>query len=538
MSGLFEKRADGSTRRMERNKKENKARRKRRTITVSVTAVMLVLFAASLVVNSNYIRRTLPAISIGGHSFTAVEFDYFYNNAYQEYANWVQEQFGEYEDYVASLLPSSEIPLSNQVYDADTGETWADFFTERAIANMSELLKFYNAAEAAGFQIPPEGVAQIEDAITSIMDEARSYVALYPNQYTSPDGYLHALFGSAINERGLRNVMMFVQRAVTYSESMRTSFTFTPGELEEYYLENRDLLDIFSFRVLFVEPVYLDREDYASDEDYEEATDNELAVANLKAQRMADEIGSEEDFIAVAREYDADVYGDPLSTRMDQMGEELDPDFAEWLTGEEPLKFGDMKIIDYPYGSALMFFIARNDNSYFTTAMRQILLLRDELSPDSFPAGVEDPEYIDLLADIDSQAGERAKEVLGIFTSGEASEERFAELVAIYSDDNIEGGYYDRIAKFMYQSQTTYTLRVVDEIEQWLFDRERAVGDFELIRTEAYGYHIVYFMGFGERMRDIIAEDRMGSSTFLAWGESLPAAGEVTRHWAFMFTMA
>ena len=538
MSGLFEKRADGSSRRIERKNKENKARRKRRTIAVSVTSVLLILFAASLVINSNFIRRTLPAVSIGGHSFTAVEFDYFFNNAYQEYASWVQESVGDNEEYAKSLMPSSELPLSSQTQNPDTGETWADYFTNRAIANMSELLRYHNAAEAAGFDIPPEGLMQIDDAVSSIMEEARNYVQMYPQQYSSPEGYLNAMFGTPVNERGLRDIMMFVQKAVLYGESVRTSFTFTPQELEDFYLENQDSLDVFSFRLLFIEPEYVASEYYVDDDDYAAADEDSLAQASAKAAEIVAGIKTEDDFIAAAREYNEESYGNVASTRMEQMGEELDPDFAAWLMGEEPPKYGDMTTIDYPYGTAILYFISRNDNSYFTTAMRQILFLRDELNPESFPAGEEDPEYLELLADINRQASDRANEMLEMFTSGETSEERFAELAGLFSDDNIEGGYYDRIAQFMYQSQTTYTLRVVGEIEQWLFDRGRAVGDFELIRTEAYGYHLVYFSGFGERMRDIIAADRLISVTFLEWGDSLPPVGEVEKHWAFMFTMA
>jgi len=536
MSGLFEKRADGSTRRNERKMKENKARRKRRTIVISVTSVMLLLFAAALVVNSNFISRTLPAISIGGHSFTAAEFDYFFNNAYQEYASWVQENVGDDEDYAKSLLPSTELPLSSQIHNAETGETWSDYFAQRAITNMSDLLLFYNAAEAAGFEIPPEGIMQIEDAVSSIMEEARNYVQNYPQQYSSPDGYLRAMFGTPLNERGLRDIMMFVQRAVTYGESMRNSFTFNQQELEDYYLANRDSLDVFSFRVLFIEPDYSDSEYYDSEDVYN-ADEDALEQASARAKEIAQGIETEEDFIAAALDYNADVYVSAASTRVDQMGEELDPDFAAWLMGEEPLAYGDITTIDYPYGTAIVYFISRSDNNYFTATMRQVLFLRDELSADSFAGGVDDPEYLALLEDLDIEASNRAQEVFSLFALGDASEARFLEMVDLYSDDNIEGGFYDGIAKYMFQGQSSYTLRVVEEIERWLFEQDRSYGDFELIRSEAYGYHLVYFSGHGERMRDIVAADRLSSVTFIEWSDSLPPVGEVEKHWAFMFTM-
>ena len=81
MSGLFDKRSDGATRREARTQKEQQARQKSRIIAISVLLVVALLFVAALFINSNFIRRTLPAITIGGRSFTAAEFDYFYNMA-------------------------------------------------------------------------------------------------------------------------------------------------------------------------------------------------------------------------------------------------------------------------------------------------------------------------------------------------------------------------------------------------------------------------------------------------------------------------
>jgi len=538
MSDLFEKRADGSIRREVRSKKENKAKRKRKIITISVVVALALVFTASLFVNSNFIRRTLPAVSIGGVSFSAVEFDYFYNNAFQEYANWVEEQFGDMQDYYTGLLPSSDTPFSSQVYNYETGETWADFFYQRTVSNLTELVRYYNAAGAAGFEIPAEGLAQVNESIASIMSEAVTYSTLYPYQYPSPEGYLQAIFGSAINERSLRNIMLFVQKAISYGEHMRDTFTFTPEQLEYFYLDNQDSLDVFSFRAFLVEPDYIDREDFASDDAYDSANDEALAQASIRAQEIAEGIKTEEDFITAAREYDDLYYGDRESTLIAQLGEDLDPDFASWMMVGDPLQFGDMVTMDFPYGTAVVFFLARDNNSYQTTSMRQILILRDEVDPAGFEGGESDPDYVMLLLNVDQEASDRAQDAYDQFIAGGATEARFLELMALYSADSIEGGFYDRLATFMYEGQSAYALKVVDEIEQWLFYPGRAVGDHDLIRTEAYGYHIVYFMGHGERMRDIIATDRMRSGAFTEWGETLPDPGGAKKHWAFMFTLS
>ena len=41
--------------------------------------------------------------------------------------------------------------------------------------------------------------------------------------------------------------------------------------------------------------------------------------------------------------------------------------------------------------------------------------------------------------------------------------------------------------------------QMVTEFNDWLFDSSRQVGDVEIVKTESYGYHIMYFDGEGER---------------------------------------
>jgi len=64
------------------------------------------------------------------------------------------------------------------------------------------------------------------------------------------------------------------------------------------------------------------------------------------------------------------------------------------------------------------------------------------------------------------------------------TEINFAELAFANSADtgsNIYGGMYEHISKG----------QLIDELDQWLFDAERKVGDVEIIQT-AFGYHLVY----------------------------------------------
>jgi len=539
MSGLFDKKASGATRREVRTQKEQSARKKTRLVAVSVVSAVAILFAGALFVNSNYIRRTLPAITIGGVSFSAAEFDYFYSTAYSEYAEMVNQYYSEIPDLAASMLPSRDMSHSKQVYDQTSGETWADFFNGRATETMSGLVQFYNAAKAAGYVLSDETRERLEYQLSDLKMQGEWYSSMYPQNYPSADSFIQAMYGSSINENVLRKVMEFIFTAASYGEHMRDSFTYSSDRLESYYNENHDDLDVYRYRMFLVRPETLYEEDFDSVEEYEAANEAALDEARELAEQIALMIETEEEFIEAARAYDDYTYASDNSTLREQQGERLDANFEPWLCDEERA-YGNVASIDLSFGTYVAFFIERDDNNYQMTAMRQILIMRDWLNPEDYPLGEDDPDYIEAFENADRDVTERANEVYNLFVSGGSSEAKLLELIEDgKSDDTTEGGYYEGMARFSYeyQSRDGYAMRVVPEIEQWLFDGERQVGDSELVYTKDYGYHLIIYMEPGELFRDHISADRMRIKDFTDWTESLPEV-EAVRKWAFLFTQS
>ena len=522
MSGVFDKKADKINRREERTKKELQEKKKIRIITIIVVIVFALLVAGALFINSKFIRRSMTAVTIGGINFSAVEFDYFYSNAYSEYENYFTSMLG---DYASAYLPSSDAPHSSQIQNSETGETWADYFNAYTIGQLSEMVQYYNAAMATGFTISDETRASIE----SELDYYRAYAEMYGYTFET---FLQMYFGNYMNEKCLRNVLNFANTAIAYGEYKRNSFTYADGEIAEYYSENKDTLDNFTYRYFLVSAETVSRDDYATDEEYEAARQADLTEAGDIAAMIADGINSEEDFIAAAAAYNGDIYEDHDSTLMNYPGSSLTgdyaPSYASWLL-DEGRQYGDYASYNTETGSYVLFFIERDSNEYLMTEMRQILIMRGEVNPDDFTLGEDDPEYLEALANADIEAKARAEEVVNMFIEGGATEEKLIELMPDYSDDTTEGGFYDLISK------STANNKMMPEIEEWLFDPQRQVGDYELIRTEAYGYHFVYFAGFGERYCDYLAKEGLRNNDFQAWQDALEPVDSV-KHWAFMFT--
>lgn len=83
-----------------------------------------------------------------------------------------------------------------------------------------------------------------------------------------------------------------------------------------------------------------------------------------------------------------------------------------------------------------------------------------------------------------------AEELLAQWKAGEATEESFAELAKEHSVDGSasNGGLYTGV----------YPGQMITEFNDWCFADGRQVGDTGIVKT-SYGYHIMYFSGFGDQ---------------------------------------
>jgi len=158
---------------------------------------------------------------------------------------------------------------------------------------------------------------------------------------------------------------------------------------------------------------------------------------------------------------------------------------------------------------------------------------RDYIDPEEFLLGEDDPDYLSALQQAENELSVRAQSVYSLFTAAGGTEAALIDLMEEYSDDTTEGGYYTNITKYQYWSQYFNTMKVVPEIEEWLFDESRTVGDSQLVYTSAYGYHLLYFTGFGEPFFKLMADDRMRTRDHNEWLESL-TVGVPVKHAAFI----
>ena len=526
MSGVKQKNQDSLNRRQARAQQEYKAKKKLRTTTIIIVVVVVLLVAAAVFLNSKMIRRTLTAVTVGGHNFSAAEFDYFYNTSRQEYVEMANS-----EQYANMLpVPDDSKPLASQIYDSETGKTWSEYFAEYAISRMTELVQFNNEAAKVNYTLSDEDRKSMEDEIESLRGMSELYGFSDFNQF------LRQSYGSSINEKVFKKTCELIYIVRSFCADYYNDLTYSDEEIKGYYSENSDTLDVFAFRYITVTMESVNSDDYETDEEYQAAREESLANALVLAEGMAAEIESEEDFIEAARAYNDMSYSDDSSTLREYSGEMLGSVYGPWITESERM-YNDVTAIEMSNGAYVVYYIGRSNNDYNLVEMRQLLFKRGEIDPSEYELGMEDPSYNEAFEAADMLAQERGNEALHLLNEGGGTEELLIELMEEHTDDTTEGGFYSNIAKYAYSSDSAQTMELVPEIEEWLFAEGRQVGDYELIFTEAYGYHLVYFTGYGEKFCDFMAKDRLSSADYLEWTGSI-AEIESSKTWAFLFTQA
>ena len=101
---------------------------------------------------------------------------------------------------------------------------------------------------------------------------------------------------------------------------------------------------------------------------------------------------------------------------------------------------------------------------------------------------------------------EEAERILQEWKDGEATEESFAELVAIYTEDGGSaqtGGLYEGINPY-----SSY----VENFLNWSVDMNRMPGDTDIVQSE-YGYHIMYFVSGEPYWREVVYSEILNEST-------------------------
>ena len=111
-------------------------KRKVRTYT-AIGVVVVILVAALLTWNSGFFQRRATAATIGDYNLTVSELSYYYNGVRSVYANY-------------GIIDNTKAD-NDQMYNADEGQTYRDYFLESALSQAQTTKARNDAALKAGY---------------------------------------------------------------------------------------------------------------------------------------------------------------------------------------------------------------------------------------------------------------------------------------------------------------------------------------------------------------------------------------------------
>ena len=464
----------------EQQKKDQKFKRRAWTVTICivVVAVFVLLFG------TNVLYKNAPAFKAGNTSFSAADYNYYNTSIYQNYYVYYSQTYGEY----ATMLMPAE-----------------DQLREETISMMQNIAIRSEAAKKAGFKISEEGLANIDTQVETLKTYAETY------GYEDLNMYFGANYGRGVDEKLFRENMELWILADEYEAHLKESYNYSDAELDAYYDEHKDDFDRISYHAFFISGA----ETVANEETGTEAVDAETAMKNAveQADKMVAEIEKGGDFTKVAYEYANEAsksyYETENATLSTGNRQSMVEAYADWLY-DSARKEGDTASFEVEgTGCYVVQYVSRSDNSYDLVNVSP-----DEVNSEDYES---DEQYQEALEIAKEAAEANAKDLYEEWKSGEATEESFAEMAIAYSDDTAEGGLYEDV----------YQGRMTQEFNDWCFDPSRKPGDTAIVETELYGYHIMYFVVYGEPYSRYTARNEYTAETYEAWRDEQSGAFEM-----------
>ena len=494
-------------------------------------------------------EQIVTAVQVGTYEVTNVEVNYFYIDAINTF-------YSNYKSYISYLMDVNA-PLNEQVTDAATGETWADYFVNQAYNNIKNTYAVYDAAMAAGFTMDETAQARVNAA----MDYVGLYALLYG--YENTDAYLCNMYGPGATVESYKEYYTKCAIAEAYYTKYAEDLEYTIDELTAYQSNKVHEFNSYDFATYYLavsrfyapdagtkddkgKITYTQEEidaavkaakeaaellasgDYKTVEDFDKAI-NELDVNKPETQAEGDkkpEDDKKEEDKKDELKYKSTKYENTLFSNVNAL-------FQDFVIGKigvhedgEPTlvkrKSGDMKVIEYSSGTGddktiNGFYVVRyestTNNEFAMKNVRHILIKFVKLDSNGKPITSSFTSYTEAEK---KYAKDEAEKLLAQWMSGDMTEESFAALANKESDDGdgTTGGLYENI----------YPGQMVDNFEDWCYDAARKAGDVEIIETE-YGYHIMYFVGDSEQTyRNYLIQETMRAEDTQEWYTALVEA--------------
>ena len=483
----------------ERQKQEQAEAKKLKAYTIGFVAIMLAIVCVVVgivtvrgVKNAGLAEKATIAAVIGDRELNSVEFNYYYNDAINDFYNAAYSQSSSNPDTFIQAIYGLDTtkPLNEQIYEEETGETWADYFINEAINKAKRDYALTDKAKVEGFTLPEEDKTSVENMVSNMS----SFAAMYG--FSNANQYLRATYGNGASTKTYKAYYERTLLAQAFYDAHEADITYDDAALREYEADNYDDYSSFTY-----DSVYLGYTSFQTggteDEDgkitYSEEENNAARDAmKAAAEELATATNLEELKAKLAEVKVKEGVTLSVTESKATLFTQIDKDLGEWLAAEDR---ADGQIAAIPVmsdeeepklnGYYVAIFHSRDDNKNPMGNVRHLLV--------EFEGGEEDEETGEMVYSEEEKnaAKEKAEGFLKTWQEGEKTEASFTELLKENSDDTgvtENEGLYENI-----NPSSNY----VENFRAWAIDPERKEGDTGVIETE-YGYHVMYYVGDSE----------------------------------------
>jgi hypothetical protein len=436
-------------------------------VVCGILLVAVVLF--SVITRSSAYLKQQEAVKVGDNVVNAVEFGYFYTTAYNSFIN-------QYGNYLSLLGYDSSLTPANQT--SKYGEqTWVEYFTEQASAAAVRQSVMLQEGKKAGFTVDE---AKQTEYVNSAVTQIETYAALYGR---TPASYLDAMYGNGMDMATFKKCIANEYYVSEYSNQVYENIEVSDEEIEEYKNENIATFTTFDGNLYTYSFKANDEESKAealnnvnaliaaatSSEAFEQFVQNQ--IASKDTEDTEEEKETEIKDITV-------VDGAYVNTYTE--------DVQEWILSEERAA-GDVEYFEGTNKYTVVY--------YDNTELKDYNLRDIELALVTFETVEDDEETDEDESEVSVKNREEARNTAQAFLDEFKAGEQTAEAFHALAQSKLEG-----------EKPTLAGANSVDaitnegnnpEIEKWLFDEARKVGDVEIVEVEG-GYYIVYYAAENE----------------------------------------
>lgn len=481
--------------------------KKKKNIITAVIAIVVVIALLCAYVGTGFVRKGLCA-NLGLPQSTVTAYTIkdgdgnknhvkvsTYNYYFAMYYNNLQSTVSSYKSYGIDLEKANmnvdfDDKLSNQIRSEDgKDQTWLEYVQEQVMDSIKDTYMWYYEALKANDgkepEITEEQQKEIDEAIDSYKKSAQGYGY-------EVSGYLQAAMGKGVTEEVFRKEAKISYIAENYKaeyDENASKKEYSEEEYEAYKKENLAKLQSVDVKIFecdgeddakaFAKALKADGSNFAdlsskyASSDWDKKANKNAVETTHKALTRGTLEGNSAYAIGTADEHEHED------------GEEEEHKYSglDWLYSK------DRKAGDYKQFSTTVVYVVKPVylSTQKTVNVRHILIspvVEDEDDEDS-----SSKQATDCTDKEWAEAKKKAEKILKEYKDGEKTAEAFGKLAKENTGDSNgeDGGLYENVTPN----------QMVPTFDAWCFDSARKAGDTAIVKTQ-YGYHIMYFEGYGD----------------------------------------